>query len=450
MVSATARYLEGRDSPLLGHPHAGWLRPALVGVNHLPDGARRWIYRNGSGREAQDPEAVATLSAEDLADQVVRRYPPGPYPAIAVGSTPGSVVHLCAALRAPLLPQTLLVPLARDEDAGFSLDDPGQDIRAAGQVARAMLAANPELILHQMFDPNGDRLTLARFSYLRVKRAVLGPTYRQFITRNLAPGGTILVIDCAHQWPVTTVGERHLFQFGGVGGVSPEELSQGSPRIAAFLEAQGSDRRAWDPPPPDRQAPEAEWGLEPALAEDVEAFGAHHGYRVLRARFDRADDMSPLVADLYRWWYGRQGRPTDRLFVESFVLLDPWWVLRAGAVPLWMTFNTDAGAGSVERYLDSSPPYARIEVTLVSNGIDAVGLASIDRWRKVLARATSEGRFAGVDPARFPRDLAVFARFRDTLRAGPAWPMPAPLALDELDAFLSERGDRYAVSVTRS
>jgi hypothetical protein len=49
--------------------------------------------------------------------------------------------------------------------------------------------------------------------------------------------------------------------------------------------------------------PEAEWGFAPALRDDVEDFARRHGYRVQRVVFEDAEDVSPMVADLYRWWY---------------------------------------------------------------------------------------------------------------------------------------------------
>ncbi len=128
------------------------------------------------------------------------------------------------------------------------------------------------------------------------------------------------------------------------------------------------------------------------------------------------------------------------------MLLDPWWVLRSAAVPYWMTFNTEAAADGLGRYLAEAKPYDEIALTLVSNGLRTVGLASIERWRALLARARRNGRFAGVDPDRFPSDLAVFARYQDVLRASPHVPMPEPLTLADVDAFHAERGDPYPVA----
>lgn len=439
MVAATARFLAGRDFPVLGKDYGRLLRPLLVALNRLPRPARNWIYRAGSGREGLAPEVVASADAETLARQVTGRYeppPPGGHQAVVVGSLTGSAVHLAAALGAPVLPQTLLLPLARP---GQDVDDPASDIERTRETVAALTAANPDLVVHQMFDPCQDRLTLAKFSYLRVKRLRLGATFEEFISRRLRPGGTIYVLDCRHHWPVTAVAERHFFQFGGVGDISAEEYRSGSDRLARFLAAQGSDVRSWRPPPADTDRPEAEWGFEPALLDDVERLAAARRFTVHRVCFDQADSLSAPVAELYRWWYRQLGRPASRLFVESFVLLDPYWVLRAGAVPYWMTFNSDLGLSHLERFLDRSEAFSDIEMAVIANGMDSPGLASLTRLEEIQARATRRGGFAGLDESRFPSDLASFARYRDPLRrARPRFALPEPLPVADVGAVLAQ------------
>lgn len=448
MVAAVARFQAGQDFPVLGMAHGDWLRPLLAGLNRLPRSARNWVYRMGSGREGLPPDVVARADAERLAEGITGRYGTGPYDSALIGSTPGAAVHLAAALGAPLLPQTILLPVARH---GVGVDDPAADVEACRGVAADLLAANPDLVVHQMFDPCQDRLTLARFAYFRVKRRRLGPAYEQFLRRTLSPGATIVVVDSSRTWPVTTVGDRHYFQFGGIGDISPDEYRRGSERIARFLADQGSAQRGWTPPPADADAPEAEWGLDRALLDDVQRFADAHGYRVVRLTFDDADSLSPLVAELYRWWYRRLGRPDDHLYVESFVLLDPLWVLRAGAVPYWMTFNSDTAANHLERYLGQSGPFRRIDLSLIANGMRSPGLASVERWRSILGQATAEGRFAGTDPRRYPSDLASFARYRDVLRhSRPLYPLPEPLPAGAVAGFFADRGPELAVGVSAS
>ena len=219
----------------------------------------------------------------------------------------------------------------------------------------------------------------------------------------LEPGGTLLLVDCRQRWPVTQVADRHLFQFGAIGGATQEELFGGSDRVAAYLARYRTGLRRWDPPPPDGEAPEAEWGFEAALVADVDRFAGEHGYRVRRLSFEAPPDLSPLVADLYRWWYRQRSLPDDRLLVETFIPLEPWWALAAGLVPLWTTFNTEDAAAPVERHLDQRPPFAELHLTLSAHGVESVGLAPIERWHAILARATGDGRFAGVDQRLSPR-----------------------------------------------
>ncbi|MDP8908487.1 MAG: hypothetical protein M3N47_05060, partial [Chloroflexota bacterium] len=97
---------------------------------------------------------------------------------------------------------------------------------------------------------------------------------------------------------------------------------------------------------PDGDRPEAEWGFDQALAEDVAAFARRHHFRVRRIVIEEPEDLSPLVANLYRWWYQRRGLPDSRLLVEMFLGLEPWWTLRLGAIPLWSLFPRRRRRGS--------------------------------------------------------------------------------------------------------
>jgi hypothetical protein len=298
-----------------------------------------------------------------------------------------------------------------------------------------------------MHDPNQDRLMVQRMTYFRVKHLRLPEAYVRFLEETLEPGGTLFLVECGLRWPTTRVGERHLFQFGALGGATPEEYLHGGPRVEDYLRRYNAPVRGWDPPEPDEERPEAEWGFEPALREDVQALARHRGWRLRRIVFDQPEDLSPLVADLYRWWYRRLGRPDGKLLVESFIVLEPHWALRTGAVPFWMVFNMEPSAAAVERYLDGAdPPYAEIGLMLFSHGVDSVGLAPVERWRAILRRAP-RGAFVGVDTRAYPQDFATFARYNPALRRrpGPRFPLPAPLRPDGLDAFLREAGDGHAV-----
>jgi hypothetical protein len=441
MMRATARFLAGRDFPTLGVRSP--IEPFAPIVNALPDWALDQLYIWSGASEAAPADRIAEVSAERLSAWVAGEYPSRQYPAVFVGSSNGALVHLACALGAPFLPQTFLIPVRR---SGIDPDDPAADMAWGREPGRRLLEANPELQLHHMHDANQDRLMIQRMTYFRVKRRSLGRGYTRFLEQRLRPGGTIFVVECERRWPVTTVGPRHYFQPGAMGGLEPEDYLHGSPRVAEYLERYGSARRRWEPPPTDDEQPEAEWGFEPALRADLEALAERCGYRLRRIIFLNPEDLSPLVADLHRWWYARRGLESRRLVADSFIVMEPYWTLRTASVPWWAKFGVEPSAERLERYLDESGPFDEIGLMLFSHGIRGAGFAPIERWQAILRRAGRRGFFIGVDESRYPRDFATFKRYHDDMRRlRPRNPIPDRLELAELDAFLAEAGDRHAV-----
>lgn len=446
MLNALSQFLHGGDFPVLGTvprwatPVAGRIAGA---INGLPLSWRRDVYTVFGALEAVQSDKLDQIHDDELAEWLASRYPNREYPAVMIGSSGGATVHLCAALGVPWLPQTYLIPVSM---RGVSPDDPKKGLFQAMEPARKLLDANPNLQLHHMQDPVQDRLMLRLMTYFRVKRLSLGPAYEMFIRGNLRPGGTIFLMECEQRWPAVQVGEHHFFQFGAVGGASADEYYHGSARVKEYLREYG-DRSLWDAPAPDAQAPEAEWGFEPALGEDVERFANENGYKVRRAVYEHPEDLSFLVADLYRWWYDQLETPVNRLLVETFIGLSPYWALRHRAVPLWLVFNTMQSASKLGSYLDSEQPVDRAEMILFSNGIQALGQASIGDWRKQLARAAQEHRFLGVDERKYPADFAAYQRhYVELVRDPIKYPIPPSITLDQFDAFLRNFGDKYPVT----
>ncbi len=447
LVRALGAYLNGQDFPLLG-AYPSWMEPGwkAVGaaVNALPHPLKRQVYIWSGRSGAIAPERLGAVRAEQLAEWAVARYPRKPYPAAMIGSSNGALLHLGAALGIPWLPQTFLIPVRRD---GIAPEEPSAELEWGKGPGARLLAANPDLILHHMHDPNQDYLMIQRMSYFRVKYRRLPQGYRRFLTETLAPGATLFVVECALRWPTVQVADRHIFQTGALGGLTPEEYLEGSSRLAEFLKRQGSDPARWEAPRPDGERPEAEWGFEPTLRQDLEQLARDHGYRLIHIVFDHPEDASPLVADFYRAWYRRRKLPANRLLVANFILMEPYWTLRTGSVPFWTVFNAEPSAETLERYLEASEAYDDICLMLFSHGVHSAGLASIERWRKILQRAGQWGAFIGVDEAAYPGDFATFARYRQSLkRTIPArYPLPAPLGLQDLDIFLDRAGNHYAV-----
>lgn len=416
LVRALAAALN--DRPFL---HLGQNRLAGAAARataYLPTGLAAKAFSIGGAFEAIRPQSLRRVSAQRFAEWAVSGYPRNPVGTVLVGSSNGAAMHLAAALRAPWLPQTLLVPVRRHAP----VEDCGADLRLGRENVPALLERETDLQVHQMHDPNQDRLMLERLAYFRMKLRALPPAYRLFVRSVLPPGGTIVIVDCTLRWPALRLGERHVFQPGAVGGLQPQDyLSR------------------WDYPDPDEMSSESEWGLERALVDDVLRFARLDGYRVLRVSFPAPDALGPAVADAHRDWYAGQGHAVERLLVETFISVEPFWALATRTVPLWTTFPIQDSVGSASAYLDGGPEWREIAVTLFAHGTRSEGLAPVEDWQRLAGRAKERGWLAGVDPARWPVDLATLDRYASVLHEThhaallPRRPMPWALAAAALE-----------------
>ncbi|GAA1110249.1 hypothetical protein [Nocardiopsis metallicus] len=415
MLNALSSYNAAENSPTGGETPKATARALAVAagiVNRIPRPAKERLYAVSGWYEAIQAHSVRDVRSDELAEWIVRHHPRKQADVAFVGSANGALTHLAAALEAPWIPQTLLIPVRRH---GVPPEDGEKDLLKMRSTGQDLLRANPDWRLHHMHDPNQDRLMVAGMCYFRVKWLRLPEAYRAYLRRTLEPGGTLVVSDCAMRWPTTRVEDRYVFQHGGFGGATLDELRYGSERVRDYLRAYDSDYTSFVAPEPDGDSPEAEWGFAEELMDDLRELAEQQGWTLLRLRHDEPESLSPPVADMYRGWHRRRGLPSDRLLVESFMLVEPYWALRSGSVPFWTVFNKEPSLRALEEYLDRSPAYEEIRMGLFSHGVESVGLARADQWQAVLDRATKVGTFLGTDPSAFPRDFAVLFRFREEL-----------------------------------
>jgi hypothetical protein len=442
MAMAVARYLHGRDFSGLGQP--AWLQRVARTADYVPRLLRERIFAHLGAQEGVAPRNIERVRTAEVAQWIRSMYPQRSYPAAMIGSSNGALTHIAAALGIPWLPQTFLT-LVRQKHV--HPDDAQHAMQAERQTGARFVEVNPDSQLHHMHDPSQDRLMLQLITYYQSKFRVLPDAYRDFLSGTLAPGATLIVVECERRWPTTRIGERYVYQFGAEGGPSTEEYFQGGPRVADYLERHDSPRRRWDPPPTDGESPEAEWGFEPALREDLYALARERNYRVVRLVFEDPEDPSALVADFHREWNARRGVRANRLVVESFVLLEPHWALRTGSVPYWMTFNMQPSLDRLHRYLDRVEPYDQIFLMLFAHGVNSVGLPPIEEWQKLLGRARVQGEFLGLHPDTYPAHFAHYGRYSQVLRSKipSRYPLPAPLPLGQVLGYIEQHGARHGV-----
>ncbi|MET9022997.1 hypothetical protein ABZV93_23740 [Actinopolymorpha sp. NPDC004070] len=422
MLRATTRALQGKDFPHLGQGIARSLPVRLSRL--LPTEPRRRAYALSGAAEAVRPNRLGDVDLDAIARWVVEQYPRHPrrrYPGVVIGSSNGAAVHLYAAAGLAWLPQTALLPVRW---AGNDPDDPHSAMEFGREVAEPLLDRNPNAVLHHMHDGNQDRLMVAGMTYFRLKWTKLPPAYVEFLAECLEPGAPVITLEDTSTWPTTTVAERHVFQTGAQGGLDAADYLNGSPRVTAFLREQGSPRSRFAAPEPDGRSPEAEWGFEPALGEDVADWAERHGRAHVRVRIPSPQALSGPVARLFRRRIRAAGGAGDRMLVESFVMLDPVQAERSASVPYWTFFGVERARHDVLRHLAAAAaagdPYTDVDVLLFPHGVASAGATPPRTWADLGRHVTGTVRLSASTVARWPAHFDDLADYGPMLAALPA------------------------------
>jgi len=427
--AANVAALQRKDFPNLGSSNLAGIGVRVAG--RLPWPILRGIYTRIGGAEGIDPDDLARVDLGAVAASFADAYPQKRYPAVFVGASNGALTHLAAALQVPWLPQTVLIPVHRLGDP----QRPDQALDFGRRVGPALLEANPDIALHQMHDSAQDELMTSRMTYFRTKWRALPAAYTRFLESALEPGAPVLLIDDQSVWPVVRVGERHVFQSGGRGGLTPQE----------YLKLPHT-------PTPDDESPEAEWGTEPLFAAAVREWAASHGHPVVTIRVDGPQEAAHPIAEVLRQWTRDRGGAADRLIVPSFVLGDPWRTIELGRVPFWTFFAVQSAVESLRFHLAHSAPYRAADIMMFQHGADSPGRAKADDFESVLRDAGVEAHLLALARRKIPHDIGSLGRYGAALsREKPAGLPFTPLAVaDALGSLASITGERGRTIVESS
>lgn len=136
-------------------------------------------------------------------------------------------------------------------------------------------------------------------------------------------------------------GRKEFFQVGGWGDIQPQEYLEGSQRVRDYCKTQKITQDAWrlNGYPLD-EGSESEWGSEPALAKDLEAFCRQNGYRFIRIALPKPEDYSRLAFRAIALQLELENRQPPGVLIEMFSQFDASAVIKSGLLPLWLIFNT--------------------------------------------------------------------------------------------------------------
>lgn len=411
LLLALSAHLKGEKTRALDSIPSNEVFASLI--NSLPVSWRKAIYSHTGKFSATSPHKLREINLDEVDKWVCELYPQKKYPAIAIGSSNGALVHLFAAMGIPWLPQTFLMSIDKEEK--FPIDYPKPTLEWAKEPAEKLLRENPDWQLHHMMDPVQDRLKVDKVAYFRVKKTSLGEHYKKFIADNLSPDGKIIVVDCSFQWPVKKVSNRHYFQFGGAGGLDPAEYYEGSQKTKEFLSRMGKGVQKWNSPKPDSKEPEAEWGFEKKLMNDIEDFLFQKDMEGMQIIFEHPQAMSSIIANVFRKWYQEQDLPSNRLLVETFNVISPFSSLQKSCIPYWLFFNVESAAEDLEIFVNNSEKFEEIYMMILSHGKKSIGYTPASHWESIMEKATNKHSFIGTNPEKYPVDLAFYSRYEKKL-----------------------------------
>ncbi len=447
LLHSLANFLYGQDiaeNSLIPKPLLSTIvLPILHIINMLPQDIRSKLLSSFGPIEATSVNMISKFDSEKLADYTINKYPKKRYKALAIGSTNGALIHLCCCLVMPWLPQTFLLLVKRK----ISQDDLIQDFDWGKKHSNLILQNNPDLSIYQMNDPVNDRFMSQKMAYFRIKYQKLPQAYKKFIKDTLDPNGTIVIVDCQLKWLATKLTDRYSFQVGGYGGVTLKEYIEGSKNVKEFLSSNNSPYTKFKIPIPNSELIEAEWGFDNALRKDILQFAEKNNYKVKRIVFSDPQDLSSAVSDFYIKWYHDIGLPSNKLFIESFLQIEPYWVIRGGLVPYWTVFNCNPSYQNVRNYLKRKR-FDNIYLTTFSL-VNAIGIPTFNNWKNILSNARKKGKFVGVSQKYYPVDATTTVKYYfDLLKnVHKIYSTPSPLSLLQFEELLTKNRQKYPVKL---
>ena len=418
VVREVAEALTGQGRSILeAYPWGSNIFLGLISL--LPESARisaiEWGMRVSLG---SSPDRAGDVSIDDLARWCVAQYPEDVrYPVIVVGSPNGAVAHLASLLRAPFLTTSFGLAFRHST---IDPNDVDAYRRTSSAVAERIRAANPgdgyEIVCH--VDPLHDRSMVRVADFVRIKLLDVPEPYRLFVEEHLAPGGTIVLINCTYSWPQVPLASDVFLQVGGLGAVDPDEYADRWP-----IEEAAELRR------------ESEWGCPQAFADAVVDYATAAGIRVIEIERDHPAEYSRLVYDAY---LACDNVRSDAVMIDCFNHLNPRTNLVTGIPGLWLPFNTRDALDLVDRaltnknlstlYASPLPSFARSpDTAALSDWVGAIAPLGSLKWIGILPVKYPADPLS---PYRFVRDMA---RLRDVL----ALDVPLHLSIDALASLLA-------------
>ena len=382
ITRAVAAGLDGKYSRAYEFDAVTRLLLRIVGV--FPQQLAQWLIPRAGNSVAFSNDQINNLNVNDLIQTRLQDYAgiKGPFPAITLGvGMGGTTSHLALGLGGPFLPQAYVLTLQHGSMNG----DVEYYFNLTKDTAQTVTRRNPGTMSIQHYDPVHDGWLVRRVNHLRLKLTELPELYKEFIHKNLIPGGEIVYLEGTAKWKQFKVGEKNVFQVGGWGDISAEEFLNGSERIKKYCDKEGITHQDWklkDYPIID--GPESEWGSEPGMRESLKTFCQKEGYQFTCISFNDPNQFNKLAFRAVKKQLELDSREPAGVVVEVFSQFDASAILKTGLLPLWLIFNTNDSVRFLKEMVPEFPKGKPVFFSPLSTFSITPDLASWESWEDAL------------------------------------------------------------------
>lgn len=338
VTKSIAAGLMGED--FKGYEFQPWQRAGLSLLSRMPAWVNKPVISFLSRFSAINPSLARNLEIEKLISERLADYREleGHFQVITTGAAlGGATAQISLAMGAPFLPIAFVMTLR----GGSVRGETREYFMRSFDLSKSITQDNPEIMAIQHFDPVHDGWITRWANHLRLKLLSLPEIYKNYIRRNLTPGGSICYLDCGARWLRYRVGERNIFQIGGWGDISPQEFINGSTRLKNYAEKARLTGYPWHLDGyPLEEGPESEWGCEEDYLNSLRDFCQENGYRLIHISLPDPHDFSTLAFKCTQSLLEKANRRPAGVFIEMFSQFDPTITMRSGLLPVWLVFNT--------------------------------------------------------------------------------------------------------------
>lgn len=358
----------------------------LKQVGYLPQKVALWLIPRVQNPLALPPEQAASLQLNQLLSTRLEDYreAPAKVPSLTMGiGMGGTTAHLTMMMGGLFLPQAFVMTIQ-----GGSVDGNVHTyVNRSRELALSLAKRIPEVMTIQHYDPIHDGWLTRSVNHLRLKLVQLPEVYKTFIRNRLEPGGEVCYLEGGAQWLRYRLGERSVFQVGGWGDISAEEFLQGSQRIMNYCRRERLRHTDWRlADVPLEEGPESEWGSEPGLCQELEAFCRENGYRFKKIHFDDPNDFSRLAFNAAAYRLQKAGIEPQATLVEMFSQFSATAVETSPILPIWLIFPTHDSLSFLKEMLNHAPA----DKTLFFSGLSTFSitpdLVASEEWRQAMEK----------------------------------------------------------------